>query len=73
MFKLPIPAKIKAIIAMLAALLIVATGVVADEVLDLSDVTTYGIQVVEIFGAYIATFQSPRNRVVLTEGERIQE
>lgn len=73
MLTLPIPAKIKAVVAAIMALAIVATGIVGDSVLDLSDVTTYGIQIVEIVLTYIATYQSPRNRVVLTEGERIQE
>lgn len=70
---LPISAKIKAVVGFLAALAIVATGVVADEVIDLGDVQTYGVQLLEAVLAYLAIFQAPRNRVVLSPGERIRD
>lgn len=73
MFSLPISAKIKAVVALIAALVVVATGVIADEVFDIDDATQYGIQAVEAILAYIATYQAPRNRVVLTPGERIRD
>lgn len=63
LFRLPISAKIKAVIGLVSALVIVATGVAADNVLDLNDVTKYGAQLVEAIGAYVAIFKAPRNRV----------
>jgi hypothetical protein len=62
MLTLPISAKIKAVVGLIAALVIVATGVTADSVLDLNDVAKYGVQLVEAIGAYVAIFKAPRNR-----------
>lgn len=70
MLTLPIPAKIKAVVGLLGAVAIVLTGVAADNVLNLNDVTTYGAQLVEAIGTYVAIFRSPRNRATVDELHR---
>lgn len=75
MFTLPIPAKIKAVVGLIGAVAIVLTGVAADNVLNLNDLTTYGAQLVEAFGTYAAIFKSRRNREpdeILYSGGRFQ-
>jgi len=62
MLTLPISAKIKAVVGLLGAVAIVLTGVTADNVLNLNDVTTYGAQLVEAVAVYVAIFKAPRNR-----------